>query len=68
MKQLTKEQGIILTGFTGKMCCKMEDFHKDLEIRMRRPVFTHEMASKDLWEEIKKIYKEDFMKLVGVKK
>lgn len=60
MKKLTKEQGIILTGFTGKLCCKFSDFHKDIEKRLKRTVFTRELASLDT----KEIYKEDFMKII----
>jgi len=63
-KQLTREQGIILTGFTGKLCCDFQDFHKDIEKRLGRPIFTHELADKELWKEIKEAYKEDFMKIM----
>ncbi len=64
MKQLTKEQGIIITGFTGKLACKFSDFHADIEKRLGRPVFTHELAYLDM----KKIYEEDFLKLVEANK
>lgn len=64
MKKLTKEQGIILTGFTGKLCCNFSDFHEDVEKKLRRPVFTHELADQELWEKIKEMYREEFMKIV----
>ena len=64
MQQLTKEQAIILTGFTGiAMVQNTSDFHEDVERRLGRPVFTHEFA--DPHSEIKEAYRADFEKLVG---
>ena len=64
MQQLTKEQAIILTGFTGiLMVQNTSDFHEDVERRLGRPVFTHEFA--DPHGEIKEAYRADFEKLIG---
>ena len=64
-KELTKEQKIILTGYTGVLCCNnFSDFHKDVEFRMMRPVFTHELAG--LKEELRKLYEYDFLSICGV--
>ena len=64
MQQLTKEQAIILTGFTGiLMVQNTSDFHEDVERRLGRPVFTHEFA--DRHGEIKEAYRADFEKLIG---
>ena len=64
MQQLTKEQAIILTGFTGiAMVQNTSDFHEDVERRLGRPVFTHEFA--DPHGEIKEAYRADFEKLIG---
>lgn len=64
MQQLTKEQAIILTGFTGiAMVQNTSDFHEDVERRLGRPVFTHEFA--DWHGEIKEAYRADFEKLIG---
>lgn len=63
MKKLTKEQAIIITGFTGKLIGEFSDFHADIEKRLKRPVFTHEMAHLDMIE----IYKEDFIKMDPIK-
>jgi len=65
MKQLTKEQGIVLTGYTGVMCCSLADFHKDAEKRFDRSILSHEFGSKEMWIQVREIYKEDFLKLVG---
>ena len=61
---LTKEQSIILTGFTGILCGSFSDFHEDVEKRLGRPVWTHEFASEELVAEVKEAYKEDFISIV----
>ena len=38
-------------------------FHEYIEKLMNRPVYTHELASKEVWEEIKKKSEDDFMSL-----
>jgi hypothetical protein len=63
--KLTKEQGIILTGFTGLMMCKFSDFHKDVEKRLGYPVFTHQFASETFSEEIKELYRDDFVAMMS---
>lgn len=61
---LTKEQAIILTGFTGMLCGSFSQFHEDVEKRLGRPVWTHEFADKDFTAEVKEAYKEDFISIV----
>lgn len=65
MQKLTKEQAIIITGFTGMTACKFADFHKDVETRLGRPVFTHEFASEEFSEQITELYRDDFMEMVS---
>lgn len=62
MQRLTKEQGIILSGFTGLLCCNISDFHEDIEKRLGGSVLTHQIP--DLKDKIKKLYEEDFYKLM----
>lgn len=61
MQKFTLEQAIIISGYTGILACDFSHLHEDIEKRMRRPVFTHEFPS--LREEIKELYKEDFLDL-----
>lgn len=65
MQKLTKEQAIILTGFTGITCCKFSDFHADVEQRLGHPVWTHQFGNKQFSIKLQELYKEDFLKLVG---
>ena len=65
VRKLTPKQAIIITGYTGIMA--VPDFsivHADIEKRLGRPVWTHEFASKALWEEIKEKYRKDFLSLI----
>lgn len=65
MQALTKEQAIVLTGFTGIMCCSnFSDFHEEVEKRLGRPVWTHELADKELVAQIKELFKEDFLNMI----
>jgi hypothetical protein len=64
IKKLTKEQGVVISGFTGILACAFSDFHKDVELRFGRSVFTHEFASKEFAQQIKELYRNDFSKMV----
>lgn len=61
MKKLTKEQAIIISGYTQVLICDFGDLHEDIEKRLGRPVFTGEMPS--IAEQIQEVYKEDFLSL-----
>ncbi len=61
MLKLTKEQAIVITGFTGVTACKFSDFHEDVEKRLGYPVWTHQFASKELNEKIIEVYREDYL-------
>lgn len=64
MKKLTKEQGIILTGFTGFTCCEFNDFHGDVERRLEFPVFTHQFGNAEFAAKLKELYREDFIAMM----
>ena len=65
IEQLTEQQAVTVTGYTGILCCGFSAFHADLERRAGRPVFTHEMADFD-W--IKPMYLHDFIALTPQQK
>jgi hypothetical protein len=66
MKKLTKEQAIVITGFTGITACQFGDFHGDVERRLGHSVFTHEFGNKRFMEKIQELYREDFLSMLGV--
>lgn len=61
--KLTKEQAIIISGYTGVLICEFADLHEDVEKRMGRPVWTHEFVDEDFTEERKDLYRDDFIDL-----
>lgn len=61
MQKLTKEQAIVLTGFTGIMHGSFSDFHEDVERRIGHGVFTHMFADKTFASKVKDMYSEDFL-------
>ena len=62
VQKLTKEQGIIITGYTGIICAYLKDFHLECEKRLGRPILLHEFLY--LKQEIKALFKEDFMNMM----
>ena len=65
MSKLTKEQAIIITGFTGLSACYINDFLQDLESRLGEPVYTHQLGDKDFMDKVKELYRKDFESLCG---
>jgi hypothetical protein len=61
--KLTKEQAVIITAYTGIGCCKFSDFHKYTEEIMGEPIWTHEFANAELWEQLKEKTKESFLSI-----
>ena len=63
---MTDKEKAIVMAYTGvSMLCgeKFPIFHKYIEDIMGRPIFTHELASKLLWEQIKEKSRADFIEL-----
>lgn len=58
---MTNQEKIIVSAYTGVLMCDFGDVHKYIEEKLGRPVYTHEMAQKALWDEIKEKSKDDFM-------
>jgi hypothetical protein len=65
MKKLTKDQAIVITGFTGVTACQFVDFHGDVEKRLGHPVFSHQFGDEKFSEMIKELYRMDFLAMAG---
>ena len=61
--KLTKEQAIIISGYTGFLVCQFSDLQNDVEKRMGRPVWTHEFGDEIFTEKVEDLYREDFIAL-----
>ncbi|MBQ6627943.1 MAG: hypothetical protein IJH65_03925 [Methanobrevibacter sp.] len=64
-KMTDKEKAIVMayTGIAMLVGDKFDIFHQYIEEKMGRPIWSHELASKEVWEEIKEATKEDFNRL-----
>lgn len=60
---MTEKERVIVTAYTGILMSDFGNFHKYIEEKLHRPVFTHELAEKEIWEQIKEAAKEDFLAL-----
>ena len=63
---MTKREAAIVSAFTGRLLGDFSDLHEYVEQIMKRPVFTHEMGSQAVSEEIKTRAKPDFVTIVVV--
>lgn len=66
MEKLTKQQAIIISGYTQYLCCEFSDLHNEIEKRLNRPVFTHELPR--LSDDIQAAFKDDFLALCCMEK
>lgn len=65
MERLTKEQAAVIGAFTGTLTGKFSDMHEYVEKIMDRPVWTHEMGSGPVADEIKEKARADFLAIVA---
>lgn len=62
---MTKQERIIVFVYTGFLMCDFSDVQKYIEEKLGRPVWTHEIASYNVQDEINKAVKPDFLALCG---
>ena len=59
--KLTREQAAIISLYTGISAGPFEDMHKLAEEVLGRPIWTHELANKAMWEQLKEKVKPQFV-------
>lgn len=63
---MTKQEAAIIMAYTEISMLTGHDFsifRKYIEEKLKRPVWTHELADKAVWEQIKESSREDFINL-----
>ncbi len=60
---MTKNEAVILSAYTGIVMCDFSDIHEYTEKVLKRPIWTHEFASEDLWVEIREKVKPAFLEI-----
>ncbi len=61
--RLTREQAAIIGAYTGIACGDFGDVHRVVEQALGHPVWTHQMADKKLWEDVREKIKPQFVAL-----
>ncbi len=62
MQKLTKEQAVVVSGYTGFLICDFSDMHREIEKRLGRPVFTHMLGDTTFVDEVvRPAFKADFI-------
>lgn len=61
MNKLTKEQSVIISAYTGYLCCPFSDLQKYAETKLGAGIGTISMLI--FKEELKEKSKEDFLKI-----
>ena len=65
VQQLTTEQAVILSAYTGVLCTSFSHFHAYAERLAGRPILTHEFGDPKVAEELKELSAPDFQALCG---
>lgn len=60
---MTKREAAIVAAYTGYLIGAFSDMHEYIEEVMKRPVFTHEMASPKFMESLRELVKKDFISI-----
>lgn len=61
---MTDQEKAVIMAYTGVTMLtgeKFNIFHKYIQDKLGRPIWTHELASASLWDEIREKTKEDFI-------
>lgn len=64
---MTYQEAIIISCYTGYVCCEFSDMHEAVEKKLGFPVWTHEFADKEIMEKIRAAFKEDFLSILPKK-
>ena len=64
--RLTARQAAIVGAYTGFLAGDFPTLHAYIEEKLGRPVWTHEMGSETVTEEIREATKEDFLAIVAM--
>ena len=65
MQKFTQEQALVLTGYTGILCCSnFGDFQLEVDKRLGYPTWTHQYADKEFVAKVKELFKEEFLSMI----
>lgn len=51
---MTHKEAIAISAYTGFCFASFDEVHQFIEEILGRPVLTHELARKDIWDDVRK--------------
>lgn len=60
---ITRREAAIITAYTGFALGDFGDAQDYIQEILKRPVWTHELGTKRIWEEIREASRDDFCSL-----
>ncbi len=60
---MTKREAAIVSAYTGFLIGEFGDMHKYIEEVVGRPVWTHELGNRDVFNRIKELSRNDFLNI-----
>jgi len=60
---MTTQEKIIVSAYTGYLMCDPYDLNRYISEKVGRSVFTHELGTPDMWDEIRRAVHDDFIAL-----
>jgi len=64
---MSEQERIIVSAYTGYLLCDFGKVHEYVEMKLGRPIWTHEFAEERLHEEIREKCREDFVALADMR-
>lgn len=62
---MTKKEAVLVSAYTATLLTKhFSDVHKFCEELLERPIFTHEFADHEMWEQIKEKCKPLILEMI----
>ena len=66
VQKLTKQQAVIISAYTGYLCCEFADMHEEIERRLGHPVWTHQLGNMEFCNlAIRPLFKDDFVAMAA---
>lgn len=63
---MTHKEAISISAYTGFCFAPFDETHQFIEEVLGRPVFTHELARDDIWEDIRKSMQKNLDKYIHI--
>ena len=63
---MTNKEAIAISAYTGFCFAPFDEIHHFIEEVLSRPVFTHELARDDIWDEVRKNMQKNLDKYIHI--